>query len=260
MAFKRWQMGLHIQQDNICIVALQRSRHGWALRRWWLLPLPPGATPEQADDDLFAALMTWRRELPWQHAASIAFPANRTLQKSFPRSAIRLQEREQSQWIASAMSQQLEMNADALCFDYHLSEPPGHWSVTAAQHHDIAQLQNLAHRLRLQITAITPDACALQAFLPHLEARDAVLVWRDSSQWLWASRESWGHCRLHDAPSLPQLSERLGVEAHRLVCCAAQTTEHRSFDSWSMLTQKQPPLPPCGDAFAIAIALAMGVS
>lgn len=29
MAFRCWQMGLHIQQDNVFIVALQRTRSGW---------------------------------------------------------------------------------------------------------------------------------------------------------------------------------------------------------------------------------------
>ncbi|MFV0261894.1 MAG: pilus assembly protein [Kluyvera sp.] len=251
MAFNCWQMGLHIQQDNIFIVALQRARIGWSLRRWWQLPL---ASPD--DEALLAALTPWRRELPWQHALSIAFPANRTLQKNLPRAAISLRESEQNQWIASAMSQQLDMPAEALCFDYHLAEPQGCWNVTAAQQRDVARLQNLAHRLRLQVTAITPDACALRAFLPLQAEPDSVLIWRNDGQWLWASRESWGCCALSEASSPTLLSERLGMAASRLVCCAAED-QHPYFDPWSAVAQKQPPLPACGDAFAVAIGLAM---
>lgn len=250
MAFNCWQMGLHIQQDNIFIIALQRARLGWSLRRWWQLPL---ASPD--DDALLAALTPWRRELPWQHAVSIAFPANRTLQKSLPRAAIALRENEQNQWIASAMSQQLEMPAQALCFDYHLAEPQGDWNVTAAQQRDVARLQHLSRRLRLQVVAITPDACALRAFIPQLAEADTVLLWRDDAQWLWASRERWGSCALHEAA---MLGERLGMATPRLVCCTAEETPYPYFDPWSAIPQKQPPLPACGDAFAVAIGLAMG--
>lgn len=258
MAFRCWQLGLHLQQDNVLIVALQATRRGWALKRWWQLPLPPTISVAQSDDALLAVLTPWRRELPWQHSASIAFPASRTLQKSLPCAAMSLGENEQAQWIASAMAQQLEMASTALCFDYHLAEPQGVWNVTAAQQQGVDRLQHLAHRLRLHISAITPDACALRAFLPWLKTREALLVWRYQAQWLWASWEGWGQVALDDAPTLPQLSERLGVSLDQLVCCTAQTGECLSFDPWSALVQKQPPLPASGEGFAVAIALAMG--
>lgn len=260
MAFKCWQLGLHLQQDNVYIVALQRARCGWALKRWWQFPLPAESATERADNALIATLMPWRRQLPRQHMVSIAFPANRTLQKWLPRASMALREREQTQWVASAMSQQLEMAATTLCFDYHLAEPQQMWSVTAAQQHDVSRLQTLAQRLRLQIAAITPDACALQALLPYLKVKDAVLVLPECTQWLWASREGWGHMTLEDAPTLLRLGERLGVEPHRLVCCTSEDSASICFDPWAAVTQKQPPLPVNGDKFAVAIALAMGAS
>ena len=260
MAFKCWQLGLHLQQDTVYIVALQRARCGWALKRWWQLPLPGESPTEQVDNDLIAALMPWRRQLPRQHTISIAFPANRTLQKWLPRAAMTLRESEQTQWVASAMSQQLEMTATTICFDYHLAEPQQMWNVTAAQQHDVSRLQRLAQRLRLQAVAITPDACALQAFLPYLKVNDAVLVLFDRTHWLWASRDGWGHMTQDDAPTLLRLGERLGVETHRLVCCATEDPAGICFDPWAAVTQKQPPLPANGAEFAVAIALAMGAS
>lgn len=259
MAFKYWQVGIHLQQENVFIVALQHSRNRWSLKRWWQLPLPPTTSSQQADDALLVVLSAWRRELPWQHAVSIAFPAHRTLQKTLPRAAMTLRESEQSAWIASAMSQQLEMPTASFCFDYHSADEQGHWNVTAAQQQDVLRLQRLAKILRLQIVAITPDACALQAFLPYLEAGDAVLVWRDQAQWLWASREGWGAEPQDHAASPLSLGERLGVEPQRLVHCMAQSADSRGFDPWEVVAQKQPPLPACGDDFAVAIALAMRV-
>lgn len=256
MAFRCWQMGLHIQQDNVFIVALQRTRSGWGLRRWWQLPLPPSA--QQDDAALLAVLKPWRRELPWQHAVRVAFPANRTLQKKLPLASMTLRDAEQKQWIASAMSQQLEMNADALCFDYHLAESAACWNVTAAQQGDVARLQHLAKTLRLQVTSITPDACALQALVTQTEVQDAVLVWPDHQQWLWASREGWGHCAFQDARSLTQLADWLSINPQRLVRCSALAAGERCFDPWSAVVQKHPPLPVNGDDFAVALALAMG--
>ena len=256
MAFRCWQMGLHIQQDNVFIVALQRTRSGWGLRRWWQLPLPPSA--QQDDAALLELLKPWRRELPWQHAVRVAFPANRTLQKNLPLASMTLRDAEQMQWIASAMSQQLEMNADALCFDYHLAESAACWNVTAAQQGDVARLQHLAKTLRLQVTSITPDACALQALVTQSEVQDAVLVWPDHQQWLWASREGWGHCAFHDARSLTQLADWLSINPQRLVRCSALAAGERCFDPWSAVVQKHPPLPVNGDDFAVALALAMG--
>lgn len=258
MAFNCWQVGLHIQQDNIFIIALQRARSGWSLRRWWQLPLSSSASPHEQDERLLAALAPWRHELPWQHTVSVAFPARRTLQKSLPGAAITLQEHEQRQWIASAMSQQLEMPVDALCFDYHLAEPAGQWNVTAAQQREVASLQQLLRRLRLHTAAITPDACALQVFLPLMVDPRAVLVWRDASHWLWAHREGWGSGALSDTASPLLLAARLDVDPARLVHIGANDLGGPCFDPWSAIAQKQPPLPTCGDAFAVAIALAMG--
>lgn len=260
MAFKCWQLGLHLQQDTVYIVALQHARCGWALKRWWQLPLPAANPTEKADEALIAALMPWRRQLPRQHTVSIAFPANRTLQKRLPRAAMTLRESEQKQWVASAMSQQLEMTANTLCFDYHLAEPQQMWNVTAAQQHEVSRLQRLAHRLQLQIVAITPDACALQTLLPFLKVNDAVLTVPERNQWLWASREAWGHITHDEAPSLSRLGEKLGVEPHQLVCCTTEANMGTRFDPWSAITQKQPPLPVNDAEFAVAIALAMGAS
>lgn len=39
MAFKTWQIGLHIQQHEALAIAVIRGASGWSLQRWWRLPL-----------------------------------------------------------------------------------------------------------------------------------------------------------------------------------------------------------------------------
>lgn len=259
MAFGCWQIGLHIQQDKITALALQRVRGGWALRRWWLLPLPAdfsSLSPSQTENALVAALSAWRRELPWQHAVSLAFPAHRTLQKTLPQASMTLRDSEQAQWIASAMAQQVAMEPSALCFDYQPNTQVEGWSVTAAQRKDVEPLQRVARTLRLQVTAITPDACALRHFLHLLPHNAGGLAWQDSHQWLWASAAGWGSVPLTEAPSLQQLSTRLSLP--ELVHCTAQSDDLLHVDPWCVIGQIQPPLPADSDAFAIAIGLALG--
>lgn len=46
MAFKTWQIGLHIQQQEALAVAIVRGASGWSLQRWWRLPLMNVSTAE----------------------------------------------------------------------------------------------------------------------------------------------------------------------------------------------------------------------
>lgn len=39
MAFRTWQIGLHLQPREAVAVAVIRGASGWLLQRWWRLPL-----------------------------------------------------------------------------------------------------------------------------------------------------------------------------------------------------------------------------
>lgn len=254
MVFRHWQVGLHIQQDKVAIVALQRHKSHWRLCRWWCVPLEKG-TVEQGQIvqpvTLISALRDWRKALPWLHDVYLSFPAERTLQKTLPEPAMMLRESQQVQWIASSMSQVLEMAPDALCVDYAEDKAGRCCHVTAAQRQDIMPLRTLAAQLNLQVAAIVPDACALRSFLPCPGTPVRGLAWSDGEQWLWATEQGWGRCSRQDAPTLSQLAARLALSEEQLASC-------RHFDPWQAVTRLQPPLPEVSQAFAIAIGLAMG--
>lgn len=261
MAFRLWQTGLHIQQDQVVIIALEHTRARWSLRRWWQIPLVSGIVQQGQIVQLEAlvdALRDWRRELPIQHCIRMALPAARTLQKALPRPALVLREREQAEWITQSMAQSLDMEPEALCFDYLEREQENLYRVTAARQQDVGSLSRLAKMLRLNLTAITPDACALQRFLPWLSAEAQCLAWCHDNRWLWATRHNWGSCNLHEAPSPVHLAKHLACEAEQLVQCTSQATMTPHLDPWSAISFQQPPLPTCGDRFAIALALALG--
>ncbi|QGN40078.1 pilus assembly protein [Klebsiella oxytoca] len=259
MAFGNWRIGMHIQQDHIAIVALLHERSRWALRRWWNIPLISGTVRQgmvMDAESLARQLQSWRRELPLQHQVYIAFPAARTLQKQLPRPQISLRESEQATWIASAMSQQLEMPASSLCVDYSETTAADGWRVTAAQRLDINVLCRLANLLKLRVVGVVPDASALSVFLPSLPAEIQGLAWRDEANWLWATSDSWGYCPCSEVPSFSHLVSQLNAGAFRL--CTAESLDGQSFDAWSVISRLQPPLPSDGERFTIALGLALG--
>lgn len=258
MAFGHWQIGLHIQQDSIFSVALTPGRAGWALRRWWHIPLPLGTVENgqlKAPQQLLTTLLPWRKSLPQRHRVRLAFPAARTLQRKLPRPAMALRENELASWVSHAMARELEMAAADLRFDYTEDSLAQAYSVTAAQHKDVAEMLELATSLHLNLTSLTPDACALQHLVPFLPPPARCLIWEGDAQWLWATRTGWGRRSHEDQPTVSELSASLGLDIADIALCTAATPD---FDPWSALVQRQPPLPPNGMRFAVAIGLALG--
>jgi len=257
MAFRHWQIGVHIQQDGVYAVALATGRRGQALRRWWHLPLPPGTVAQgrlKAPEHLLATLQPWRRTIPQRHCIRLAIPAAQTLQKKLPRPAISLREPALTRWVSQAMAQELEMSETDLCFDFAEDEPGRNYGVTAVQNRDIAVLLDIARALSLSISAITPDASALQTLLPWLASPARCLAWRDERQWLWAMKEGWGRRALEEAADITQLAGLLGLPGDEIVQCSDTAG---AFDCWRAIPHRQPPLPAAGERYAIALGLAL---
>nr|WP_318383363.1 pilus assembly protein PilM [uncultured Enterobacter sp.] len=262
MAFGHWQIGMHIQGDGVFCVALARDKSQWALRRWWQIPLPDAAVVNgqiQQAEALHAALRPWSKTLPRRHRIRVAIPAGRTLQKRLPRPAMQLRESQQASWVAATVARELDMASEDLRFDYTEDRLEDAFSVTAAQNRDVAVLFDLANALNLHIAAITPDACALQRFIPLLPPPASGLVWGDSQQWLWATRQRWGRQSCENTPTLDQLARLLGIAPGELLTCNATPADMPpDFDPWCAVPRLQPPLPANAPAFAIAIGLALG--
>lgn len=248
MAFRCWQVGVHIQEHHVAIVALSQEKMGWALRRWWWISLREGKT-------LVETLRGWRRELPYWHNVAMAFPANRTLQKRIPQPSAALRETEREQWMAHAVAQRLEMASEDLCFDYKLAEPAGEYCVTAVRRREVEALRQTVRSLNLQLSVVSPDASALQNFFPFLSAQEPCIIWQGEEHWLWATREAWGTTPRAQSTSVSSLLEHIPGQPASAALCSSESGQ---FDPWTLLSQQQPPLPACGTPFAVAIALSLG--
>lgn len=256
MAFRTWQIGLHLQPREAVAVAVIRGASGWLLQRWWRLPLAQNILQDghiREPEQLAQTLLPWSRELPRRHHIRLSFPANRTLQKAIPRPAMALREREQTAWLAGSIARELDMDPDSLHFDYCEDTSSPEYHVTAAQSKELAALLQLAQTLRVHVSAITPDACALQRFIPYLPPPQQCLAWRDEDQWLWAMRYTWGRKRASEIATVEELAHSLSLPPETVALCGAG-----GFEPWKTVTIRQPPLPPAGADFAIALGLALG--
>ncbi|WP_326431472.1 DNA utilization protein HofM [Enterobacter bugandensis] len=253
MAFKTWQTGVHIQQDKVLITALVRERGGWCLRRWWAISLAEGiirdgkiCQPEALAD----ALRDWRKALPHYHRVFLSFPAARTLQKTLPRPALALRDSEQLSWMGAALSRELEMSTESLCFDYTQDTFSNTFHVTAAQNKEVETLLNLAKTLRLRLATITPDASALANLLPAVVPTQCV-AWRDAHHWLWAMRHQWGRRYTTEAENVTEMAALLALNQNDIALFDAERTP------WETLQRWHAPLPECGADYTVALALAM---
>ena len=153
------------------------------------------------------------------------------------------------------MARELEMAAADLRFDYTEDSLAQAYSVTAAQHKDVAEMLELATSLHLNLTSLTPDACALQHLVPFFTASGTLSYLGRRRAMAVGNAHRMGRRSHEDQPTVNALSASLGLDIADVALCTAATPE---FDPWSVLVQRQPPLPPNGMRFAVAIGLALG--
>lgn len=261
MANGRWQIGLHIQEDSIRAVAVSRKRSGWALCRWWHLPAPENRWREGmmvGDEALVQALRKWRAQLPRGHRLRMAFPAQRTLQRMIPRPGGTLCESECEAWVARATARELHLPAQSLWLDYTLAEDSARFCVTAAQSQEARTLLENARAPGLNPEAITPDACALNAFWPYLPAGVQLIACEEAGLWLWASRSRWGTA---DGQGLMAVAEQQQRKAHEIAICGSPPAQAQGclrLDPFSFLSYQQPPVVKEAARYAVALGLALG--
>ena len=78
-------------------------------------------------------------------------------------------------------------------------------------------------------------------------------MWRDDTQWLWATRNAWGRKSLTEITHIHDLAAALSLGSEEVAFCAKE-----GFDPWQAVSIRQPPMPVEGHAFAVALGLALG--
>jgi len=266
MAFQTWQVGLDIQNTQLCALALQRRRGGWQLCRWWQQGLPQDTLRNgllQSSPELQAALRDLQRQLPQRYSLRVALPAQLVLQRPLALPAQRLQEPALGRYVTAAAQRLFPVEPDALALDYRASEADRQLYVTAARREAIAQwlapLQQSA--LRPAVFELATHALAQTALAAGL-AEDAALLLYQDAQWLWYSRASEGLVGSAVADSAAEtLPSRYFPQARALYGCAPSSVAlpdaFTPFSPLQLFAYRQPPLPQQEAAFCIAAGLAL---
>lgn len=266
MAFQTWQVGLDIQNTQLCALAIQRRRDGWQLRRWWQQGLPKDTLRNgmlQSSPELQTALRKLQQQLPQRYSLRVGLPAQLVLQRPLPLPAQRLQEPALGRYVTAAAQRLFPVDADALALDYRASDLDSQLYVTAARREAIAQWLAPLQQSALQpaVFELTTHALALTAQAAGL-AGDAALLLHHDTQWLWYSRASDSLVGSADLECTPEaLAERCFPTASVIYGCVPSHVplpdRFLPFSPFSLFAYKQPPLPQQETPFCIAAGLAL---
>lgn len=270
MAFQTWQVGLDIQNGQLCALGIQRRRNGWQLRHWWQHTLPQDTLRNglvQRPNDVVALLQRWRKHLPARISLRVGFPPQLVMQRQLAQPALRLRESDRSSYIMAAARRFFPIAPEALALDYRCSDDAdGSMYLTAARqdalHNWVDCLQQAS--LSPEVLELTPAAlCALARGL-SLE-KSAALVHRLSDHWVWYAPQSnehaWGWCSLEDAADFRVLQQRYLQGSHS-VWYSSVLAEERPEGTFALsplaaVQCYQPPLPVYDGTFALATGLAL---
>ncbi|HAB73685.1 MAG: pilus assembly protein PilM [Pantoea sp.] len=266
MAFQTWQVGLDIQNTQLCALAIQRRRGGWQLCRWWQQGLPQDTLRNgvlQSSPELQAALRMLQQQLPQRYSLRVGLPAQLVLQRPLALPSQRLQEPALGRYVTAAAQRLFPVEPEALALDYRASEAGRQLYVTAARQEVIAQWLTPLRQsaLRPAVFELTTHALALAARAAGLKDDAALLIGHDA-HWLWYSRASEsvvGSASLETAPE--EVRQRCFPQASTLYGCAPSPDllpdAFFSFSPFSLFAYRQPPLPQQEAAFCIAAGLAL---
>lgn len=262
MAFHTWQIGLDIQNRQICALAIQPRRDGWQLRHWWQQRLPQDTLRNgvlQSSPELVAALSAWRQRLPRRYSLRVALPARLVLQRQIPLPAQPLKEPALGHFVRAAARRLFPLEPAALALDYRPDARGGQLCVTAARLEIIDQWTAplLQAGLMPQVFELTTDALrrlVRQASWPP----GAVLALHQDERWLWSDAQTAADSAEFASPdALLQAFP----DAPAVAWCAADEAPLPAdavlFSPFSLFRYQQPPLPENPGAFALAAGLAL---
>lgn len=269
MAFQKWQVGLDIQNGQLCALAIQRRRNGWQLRHWWQHALPHDTLSHgalQCSQPLLAVLRHWRKQLPRTLSLRVGFPPQAVMQRALPTPSLQLREPELGRYATAAAARLFPLAASELVLDYRAAAQPQRCLYLTAARQSVLQrwLSTLAQAgLMPDVIELTSGALALVGETLRL-SEEAALIHQLSDHWLWylpgepetASGWAPGELTADSEPFRLLLSKARQLWFSTNVS-AGLPAGMQPLQPLSLLQFMQPPLPANSGMFTLALGLAL---
>lgn len=264
MAFQRWQIGLDIQNGQLCALGIERRRHGWQLRHWWQQPLPHDTLRHgvlQTSPLLQDMLIRWQQQLPRHFSLRVGLPPQLVLQRMLPVPQTALSESALNRYVTTSAQRLFPVEPASLSIDYRATGNGTQLCVTAARREVITQW-----RAPLEQAGLRPDVFELsslaltQLALCMPPRRGLLLIHPLSDHWLWTLTDDQVASGAATTPlTLAQLRETF-PQASAIFSTSAQLLSEPGVmccKPFSLLHYRQPPLPAHEGEFALALGLAL---
>lgn len=270
MAFQTWQVGLDIQNGQVCALGIQHRRNGWQLRHWWQHALPKDTLVNgllQRPEPVISLLQQWRKQLPYRISLRVGFPPQLVLQRQLPVPPAQLREPERSRYITAAARRFFPIEPETLALDYRiLHESDGPLYITATRKEALQSWQYCLAQARLMPDVLELSPAALSALSSSLALpSSAALVHRLEDHWLWFSpnnhQHRWGWCSRLETPDFASLQQTQLAEFSSFYYSATGDGDlpegAEPLNPFEAFAYKQPPLPVSTGAFSLAAGLAL---
>lgn len=269
MAFQKWQVGLDIQNGQLCALGIQRRRNGWQLRHWWQHALPHDTLSHgalQCSPTLLAILRRWRKHLPRAFSLRVGFPPQAVMQRAVPAPSLQLREPELGRYATAAAERLFPLAASELALDYQAAaQPQPRLYLTAARQSVLQRWLSILTQAGLAPDVIEPTSGALARVGETLRlTEEAALIHQLSDHWLWylpgepETASGWVPGILStDSEQLRLLLPRAREWWFSANVSAELLTGMQPLQPLSLLQFMQPPLPANGGMFTLALGLAL---
>ncbi|MGV3345224.1 type IV pilus biogenesis protein PilM [Enterobacteriaceae bacterium LUAb1] len=270
MAYHTWQVGLDIQNGQLCALAVQRRRQGWQLRQWWQKPLPEKVLHNgvlHSLNELTEQLQRWRHHLPRHFSLRVGFPPQSVLQHHITQPPPGLRKADHNRYIAASASRLFPVDTNALVLDYRTTQATSESiCLTATRRETFDSWLTVLRQASLepQVMELSPNALGLLSTVLGFSA-NTILVHRLSDHWIWyrvsAQQPGWGWCSRADIDDFSVLRETYFNDSAPIWFSASQPglppEGTQVLQPLQALIFQQPPLPAYPPSFALAAGLAL---